>query len=408
MKKRRRWNPKVIKLSVLLLMGILMIFNLPASATGDSLSDTKEQMEEAEEEMEQRKAELEVAQATLAQTEANLANLESIRNTYQGQMAILNENLTAVAERLAILESRIAIKELEIRQTQLLLEQASFERMEQYESMKARIQFLYETGNSVYAEILFSSQTFGEFLNYAEYIEQLSAYDRRKLEEYFALEAEIAAQEELLQQEMEELQALREEMIAEQNEVTGLIQNTANYIANTADQIEDTQAAADAYEQQCNEAAAAAAAAEAEYQEIKAQYEEELRLSQLAAQSAWRDVSQIVYEEGDRYLLANLIYCEAGNQPYEGKLAVGAVVINRLCSSVYPNTITGVIYQYKQFSPVLDGHLALALAQNRATESCYQAADEAMAGKTNVGTRVYFRTPIPGLEGLQIGDHIFY
>ena len=409
MSRKNNFLFKRIKIAVFVLAYIIATLNFPSSATGgDSLSDTREQLEAAEEEKRQREAELAAAEATLAQTEANLANLESIRNTYQGQMQILNANLQAVADRLTVLESRISIKELEIEQTQIQLAQAALDREEQYESMKARIQFLYERSDTVYMDILLSSQTFGELLNYADYIEQLSEYDRRKLEEYFALEQEIAEKEAELQQEMEDLQALREEITAEQESVVGLISNTAANIAVTADQIENTEAEAAAYEEQCDAAAAAAAAAAAEYEAIKAQYEEELRLSQLAAQSAWRDLSQITYEEGDLYLLANLIYCEAGAEPYEGKLAVGAVVINRLCSSVYPNTITGVIYQYKQFSPVLDGHLALALAQNRATDACYQAAQEAMSGATNVGNRVYFRTPIPGLEGLQIGGHIFY
>ena len=93
---------------------------------------------------------------------------------------------------------------------------------------------------------------------------------------------------------------------------------------------------------------------------------------------------------------------------YEGKLAVGAVVLNRVRSSAYPNTVYGVIYASGQFSPAGSGRLALALAQNKATPSCYQAADEAMAGMTNVGNCVYFRTPIPGLTGIQIGNHIFY
>jgi spore germination cell wall hydrolase CwlJ-like protein len=116
----------------------------------------------------------------------------------------------------------------------------------------------------------------------------------------------------------------------------------------------------------------------------------------------------VTFDEGDRRLLANLIYCEAGSEPYEGKVAVGAVVINRLLSSIYPNTVVGVIYQNKQFSPVNDGHLALALTYEKATADCYKAADEAMSGVTNVGQCVYFRTPIAGLEGIRIGGHIFY
>jgi uncharacterized protein YgiM (DUF1202 family) len=107
-------------------------------------------------------------------------------------------------------------------------------------------------------------------------------------------------------------------------------------------------------------------------------------------------------------LLAALIYCEANIEPYEAKVAVGAVVINRVLSSVFPDTVVGVIYQKKQFSPVGSGRLALALANNKATPSCYQAADAAMSGTTNVGGCVFFRTPIPGLTGQQIGGHIFY
>ncbi len=125
--------------------------------------------------------------------------------------------------------------------------------------------------------------------------------------------------------------------------------------------------------------------------------------SRKAAEEAARQA-----READQRLLAALIFCEAGNQPYEGQVAVGAVVINRVLSSVFPNTVSGVIYQSRQFEPVSTGRLALALAENRATDSCYRAADEAMSGYSNVGTCVFFRTPIPGLEGINIGGHVFY
>ena len=118
-------------------------------------------------------------------------------------------------------------------------------------------------------------------------------------------------------------------------------------------------------------------------------------MSQKAANATWRDISDISFEEVDRYLLANLIYCEAGGEPYDGQLAVASVVINRVRSSVYPNTVAS-------------GRLELALAANKATSRCYQAADEAMSGVTNVGNCVYFRTPVEGLTGISIGGHIFY
>ena len=141
---------------------------------------------------------------------------------------------------------------------------------------------------------------------------------------------------------------------------------------------------------------------------LKKKIEEEKRKSQEAANAAWRDISDVNFADGDRKLLASIIYCEAGGEPYAGKLAVGAVVINRVLSSKYPDTVVGVIYQPYQFSPVRSGRLELALAMNKATESCYRAADEAMSGVTNVGNCLYFRTPIEGLTGISIGGHIFY
>lgn len=179
------------------------------------------------------------------------------------------------------------------------------------------------------------------------------------------------------------------------------MRKTSQNVASYTDQIADAEETIDALESMINEQ-------EQDIAALQKQYEEELAKSRLAAQSSWRDISEVTFEEGDRMLLANLIYCEAGGEPYSGQVAVGAVVINRVLSSRYPNTIVGVIYQNKQFSPVNDGHLALALANDRATASCYQAADEAMRGVTNVGQCVYFRTPIPGINGIRIGGHVFY
>ncbi len=190
-------------------------------------------------------------------------------------------------------------------------------------------------------------------------------------------------------------------MEAEQSRFAGLVGQTSGKLSNYQHLMSEAEQEMLAYEQKLAEQNNNIA-------ELQKQLEEERRLSLLAAQSAWRDISEISFAEGDRYLLANLIYCEAGNQPFEGQVAVGAVVMNRVMSSVFPDTVVGVIYQNKQFSPVASGRLALALAENYATPACYQAADQAMKGATTVGNCLFFRTPIEGLSGKQIGGHIFY
>ena len=390
-----------------ILLSLTLVFGM-CRQSAQATSSTKEQLDEAERRKNEKQGELAEAQQDLRQTQASLARLQQVKNGYQGEMNELNTELQLVADNLHQLEVQIDIKQIEIDETTLKLQEARITREDQYESMKKRIRFLYENGGMGYVDILLSAESFGEFLNFADYIEDLSAYDRQMLEEYVQTEHDITNAEIQLEAEMDELEALKADVEAQQAEVNDLIQKTANNIAATADSIQSVNAQADAYEQEVLQAQQAAAVAEAEYAAIKAQYEEELRLAALARQSKWRNISEVTFEEGDRYLLANLIYCEAGGEPYEGQVAVGAVVINRLLSSRYPDTVTGVIYQRKQFSPVQLGMLANALAVNKATASCYRAADEAMAGVSNVGNCLYFRTPIPGLTGIAIGGHIFY
>jgi len=107
----------------------------------------------------------------------------------------------------------------------------------------------------------------------------------------------------------------------------------------------------------------------------------------------------------DVTLLAALIYCEAGNQSREGKVAVGAVVLNRVASPSFPGTIKDVIYQSGQFTPAYSGALARALA-NGVSSSCYEAAQAALNGEDPVPGALYFNGGSG--SGVRIGDHQFY
>ncbi len=106
-------------------------------------------------------------------------------------------------------------------------------------------------------------------------------------------------------------------------------------------------------------------------------------------------------------LLAALIQCEAGSESYEGQVAVGAVVMNRVRSSAYPNSIHGVIYASGQFTPALNGKVNRVYESGNISASCIQAAKEALSGVSNVGDLTHFRRN-NGREGLVIGNHVFY
>lgn len=106
-------------------------------------------------------------------------------------------------------------------------------------------------------------------------------------------------------------------------------------------------------------------------------------------------------------LLAALIQCEAGNQPYDGKVGVGAVVMNRVKSGAYPSTIYGVIYASGQFTPARNGTVARVYNSGDIAESNYEAARAAIGGSTTVGNALHFRR-VNGRSGIIIGEHVFF
>ena len=371
----------------------VLLCAVPTTAYAD-VKDTEKKLNEAKEEKKK-------TEDALNSTREELDDLEETTEGLKGQLNSLNNSLAEVSDNLAELEKRIEEKQAQIEQTGRELEEAKRVEQDQYAAMKKRIQFMYEKRDYILLEMLFGSASFSELLNRNDYIEQLSAYDREQLTLYQEIRAGIEETEARLIGEKEELDELRIEVEAEQSRFAGLVGQTSGKLSNYQHLMSEAEQEMLAYEQKLAEQNNNIA-------ELQKQLEEERRLSLLAAQSAWRDISEISFAEGDRYLLANLIYCEAGNQPFEGQVAVGAVVMNRVMSSVFPDTVVGVIYQNKQFSPVASGRLALALAENYATPACYQAADQAMKGATTVGNCLFFRTPIEGLSGKQIGGHIFY
>ena len=119
------------------------------------------------------------------------------------------------------------------------------------------------------------------------------------------------------------------------------------------------------------------------------------------------------------YLLACVIDWEAGSEPYEGKLAVANVVLNRVRSSKFPSSISGVIYQNFQFSGVSDGaggpsaKFQSRMNSGLSTQTCMDAAVEALSGHNNIGGYTSFRMiSVANMSAMSdyviIGNHVFH
>ena len=228
--------------------------------------------------------------------------------------------------------------------------------------------------------------------NQTEESEEVKAEEEAKAEEAARQAAEEAAKAEA---EEAARQAAQEAAKAEAEEA-------ARQAAEEA-----AKAAEEAARQAAEEAAKAAeeAARQAAEEAAKAAEEAARQAAEEAAKAAV--AQQMNVSQSDMDLLAAIIYCEAGSEPYVGKVAVGNVVMNRVKHPSYPNSISEVIYARGQFSPVRNGSLEKALKYNRADQSCYQAAWEALSGSAPVGDKLYFRRN-NGRSGQVIGHHVFY
>lgn len=133
-----------------------------------------------------------------------------------------------------------------------------------------------------------------------------------------------------------------------------------------------------------------------------AEYQESLQKTEAAVSGGSSAVS---VSSSELAMLAALIECEAGGESYTGKVAVGAVVLNRMRSSSFPNDMAGVIYQSGQFSPVSSGKFQRVLSRG-ARSDCYEAASAALAGENPVGGCLYFNSGSG--RGIQIGNQHFY
>ena len=384
------------------------VFLLVGSGIHLQASSTQQQLNQAQQQANQM-------QQQLNEQKANLNKLQKEREAINKQITDLNAKLTKAVAELNETEAAITAKELEIEEKQKELTKAKEVEQKQYNGLLSHLQYMYESGlTQSYLNLMGKASSWSEFLNLSEYVEQISAYDVTLLKQFKAIREFVEAEELVLETEYAELQALKENQQAKKKEVDNMMAKAQKDLKEKLSQI-------DAKENEITAEEEALASIKGNIAELQRKLAEELKLSQEAANAAWRDISQVTFGPEDKKMLANLIYCEARGESYAGKLAVGSVVVNRILSSKYPNTMEGVIYQKSQFAPVTSTKNSFieALAMDKASwpggAGCYKAAEEAMSGITNVENCLYFQT-ISYLQQVDrlhvvryvIGNHGFY
>lgn len=372
----------------LLLLCCLTCTTVYADVTQDDIDNAKNQIDELKDKKED--------------AENAVDEISDKKDAYESDLSSLNNQMTNLVSSINDLENQITEKQQEIADAEEALKDAEQKCAKQYDDMKTRIQFMYENGNISMFELLLTSNSFSDFLNKTEYISDINNYDRNMLVEFQELQADIEVQKAALEEDEVELLAMMDDMKSKQASVNSLISQTKNNInqansdlANAKDDVADLEAQIQKmieYEKEL---------------EIQKAREDAARLEEIKRQEA-EDTSGVVYvpTDSDLYLLGAIIQCESDGEPYEGKLAVGSVVMNRVKSSYFPNTISGVIYQKGQFSPVASGRYAYRLEAG-VNQTCLNAAQEVLNGNITVNS-LFFRTNNGIVQGTVIGNHVFY
>lgn len=397
MKKQRK---------ICLLLCLVLFFSVTAYGVcifAGSVDEIEKKQEKTRQQAEEMRKEQE-------KEEQKAKELESAKKQLEATLGDLNSDLQSLSRSVAELEDEIAATQTKIKKAQADLEAAQARQQAQYESMKLRIQYMYENGDTDTMVLLLESQSFSDFLNRVEYVAQISDYDRNRLMEYEDTVGEIEDGKKKLEKEKKQLTAKQEELAGQQEKLMASIEKTqASLDTAAADakaqkkvlkKLNDKIAAMDAYEKKLEEQKAAAAA------EAQARQQEQIKKQEKEVKEQGTDGSK-KYSASDQELLAALIYCEAGGESYAAQVAVGTVVMNRIASSYFPNTLTGVIYQSGQFTPASSGKLALALENNLATDSCRKAAKAVLGGERS-GNWLFFCMNYGNIKGTVIGKQVFY
>lgn len=230
-------------LAAALSFALVLATPLSAQATKSGLSDAKS-----------KKTALE---AEKKKTEQELKNLEGLKSDTTAYVKKLDSILESIGNELSKLNDDIDAKEKQIDTTKQELSEAKETEKSQYESMKLRIKYMYEKGDSTYVDLLMEAGSLSELLSKAEYITKISSYDRQKLDEYAATKEKIAEKEKALEGEHAELLTLQDETEAKQASVEKLLvakqtelQNYETKIASAEGQISEYAKAIEAQENQ--------------------------------------------------------------------------------------------------------------------------------------------------------------
>ena len=348
----------------------------------------------------------------------NLEELEDSASDLENELSDLNSELRSLNKELDSIVKQINETSDTLEQTKAELAIAKGKEEAQYEAMTLRIKYLYENGNHSILEMLFSAGSLAEFLNHTEYYSSIMEYDREILDELVTIREEVAVKEQTLIDSQKRLQNLQDTLDEKEKTLTSKIANTSADLSEYTKKIANAKAEAEKLKEEAKEEVVPVVPEKEPEKPNREEPKEEPKDEPSEKPSTDKPSDSSSIDSSDKKealvdtctdleLFAALLECEAGSHDYEAILAVASVVVNRMNSRYYPDTLRGVILQSGQFPPATNGLVEKKLARG-VKDLCVTAAQDALAGKNNVGDCLQFRAASSGHEGIIIGDNVFF
>ena len=371
----------------------IKILEQQTQQTQSAIKDVQGKQEQSQKAVESLKGQSSELQGTIAQ--------------YSGQLAELNEEIS---------EAQAALEETsgQIVELNNQLKEAQEKEQAEYESLKRYIRYSYENKTGSYLKILMSSKSMHDLQTKTEYVSKLVSYEQKKIAAIQQLQEEIRQKTAVLDDKQAELDSYQADLDNQQTALEDLTDEVRGQLTEANAQLLDQQTKLSDYNAQLSALDSQMKALESQTAAAQAQLAQQIAAKQAAMAAAGMKENlsgSYAASASELEWLAATIQAEADGEPYNGKLAVGSVIMNRVMSSNFPNTIVGVITQRLQFASYSSGKVELILSRGP-NSTCLQAAQEVLNG-ARVGDYLFFMTQYYadyyGIESYtMIGNHAFF
>lgn len=220
---KSQWIHRITAVLLIAVIGVAATVQMTSAAEKNSAKKSENtsttSLKEAQKEKAALEKALEKAKQTINELKESKGDVQAKVNDLNAQLMNISSRITALENQLAQKNQELTEKKDQIEETKDQLEDAKKQEEQQYADMKVRIQFMYENAQESYFEALFSSESFSDFLNSAEYIMQIQEYDRKKLGEYQETVAYIDGVEEQLEEDYAILEEMKKEVEQEKASV---------------------------------------------------------------------------------------------------------------------------------------------------------------------------------------------